>query len=109
MPSTPASVLAALALAGSLVGVGAVASAPAAQPDTRTVAVETRDDPTPPAATGDTGDTVSIECGGYDAEGDVTDEAATRIDRAPVDDAGIPLIPPVCGGYTADGEFIGDD
>lgn len=102
MPSTTASVLSALALTGALVGAGAATSAtPSATspaPSTEQVSVQTE-----PA------DRISIECGGYDAEGNVVNEEATRIDHAPVDDAGIPEIPAVCGGYTAEGEFIGDD
>lgn len=102
MPSTTASVLAALALTGAFVGAGAAISAPppatSPAPATEQVAVQTE-------AT----DRISIECGGYDADGNVMNEAATRIDHAPVDAAGIPEIPAVCGGYTAEGEFIGDD
>lgn len=50
---------------------------------------------------------ISIECGGYDADGDVAVPAAVEIGTltlAPGD-----AIPAVCGGYTADGTFIGDD
>lgn len=103
MPSTPASLLAALALTGALVGVSASTSAPTPTPSTAPVSVETQ------TRAPDHTDSVAIECGGYDEHGAVVTEAATRIDRAPVDDAGVPLIPAVCGGYTADGTFIGDD
>lgn len=101
MPSTSATALAALAVAGTLVGVGVTSSGPAAAPPdapaTRPVSADT------------TRDTVPIECGGYDADGHVVNERATRIDRVPADPAGMPRIPAVCGGYTADGTFIGDD
>lgn len=106
MLSSPASVLSALALAGALVGVGVSTAGTPSQPATQTISAETSDG-SPDAAPAR--DSISIECGGYDAEGRVMNEAATRIDRAPVDAAGIPEIPAVCGGYTADGAFIGDD
>jgi hypothetical protein len=97
MPSTPTSVLTVLALAGVLVGTGVTNAGTSGSPRTEPVSVETATD------------TVAIECGGYDEDGTVVNEAATRIDRAPVDDAGVPEIPAVCGGYTAEGVFIGDD
>ncbi|MBW3658519.1 MAG: hypothetical protein KY457_07765 [Actinobacteria bacterium] len=102
MPSTTASVLAALALTGALVGAGAATfdTPSATSPTPATEQVSVRTEPT---------DRISIECGGYDADGNVVHEAATRIDHARVDAAGIPEIPAVCGGYTAEGEFIGDD
>lgn len=108
MPSTPASLLAALALTSALVGVTASTSATTA-PSTRAVSVETQDGMPDADRAPEHTDTIAIECGGYDEDGAVVTEAATRIDRAPVDAAGIPEIPPVCGGYTADGTFIGDD
>lgn len=53
--------------------------------------------------------TTEIDCGGYDADGEVVTPEATRIDTAPVGPDGVPRIPAVCGGYTTDGHFIGDD
>jgi hypothetical protein len=52
---------------------------------------------------------VEIECGGYDEDGNLIHEAATRIERAPVDIHGVPDIPAICGGYTEDGTFVGDE
>lgn len=115
MPSSPAPVLAALALAGALVGVGVSTSGAPSEPTMTPVSAEIRERPTGTQA-GATEDaaaedaaTIPIECGGYDEHGAVVNEEATRIDRAPVDAAGIPSIPLVCGGYTADGTFVGDD
>lgn len=53
--------------------------------------------------------TIPIECGGYDADGEVVNPAATDIDEASVTADGVIEIPAVCGGYTADGILIGDD
>lgn len=52
---------------------------------------------------------IEIECGGYDEDGDLVHEEATRIERAPVDAHGVPDIPAICGGYTEDGDFVGDE
>ncbi len=52
---------------------------------------------------------VPIECGGYDAEGDLVNPDAARIDHAEVTPDGRIAIPAICGGYTADGAYIGDD
>ena len=110
MPATPAPVLVALALVGALVGVGVSTSAAPSEPTMTPVSAEVRERPaaTQAGAAEDVA-TIPIECGGYDEHGEVVTEAATRIDRAPVDAAGVPVIPAVCGGYTADGTFIGDD
>jgi hypothetical protein len=78
------------ALAALIIASGVAATNPAVSDD--------------PAAT-----YVEIECGGYDADGQVAEPRAIGIDRAPVLPDGTVDIPAVCGGYTADGEFIGDD
>lgn len=54
-------------------------------------------------------DHVEIECGGYDASGALVHPEAAEIDRAPLSTDGTPEIPAICGGYTEDGTFIGDD
>ncbi|MBW3618623.1 MAG: hypothetical protein KY461_00105 [Actinobacteria bacterium] len=120
MPAAPAPVLAALALAGALVGVGVSTSGAPSEPTVTPVSAELRERPhaTQDGATQDGATqagaaedvaSIPIACGGYDEHGEVVTEEATRIDRAPVDAAGVPRIPAVCGGYTADGTFIGDD
>jgi hypothetical protein len=52
---------------------------------------------------------VPIECGGYDARGDLVEPDAPPVDRAPIGPDGRPQIPDVCGGYTQDGTYVGDD
>jgi hypothetical protein len=54
-------------------------------------------------------ETVPIECGGYDETGELVHAEAAAITSAPLDESGHPVIPPICGGYTEDGVFIGDD
>ncbi len=52
---------------------------------------------------------VEIDCGGYDEDGELEEARATRIERVPVAEDGRVEVPDVCGGYTADGTFVGDD
>lgn len=54
-------------------------------------------------------ETVPIECGGYNEAGEIVNDEAAAINSAPLDEDGLPIIPAVCAGYTADGIFIGDD
>ena len=54
-------------------------------------------------------ETIEIACGGYDAAGNVVSEAAVEIGTVEVASNGPVEVPPACGGYTADGTFIGDD
>ena len=49
-----------------------------------------------------------IACGGYAADGDLLRPAAAAITHAQLTDRGLD-VPDTCGGYTEDGEFIGDD
>ncbi|MDX1621077.1 MAG: hypothetical protein R3320_08815 [Nitriliruptorales bacterium] len=55
------------------------------------------------------GNTITIECGGYDAEGNVVNAEAVDIGVLEVSTDDKMEVPEVCGGYTADGTFIGDD
>lgn len=64
-------------------------------------------DPAPPDASA-TG-TVTLSCGGYDQSGEVVNEQAAEIGTFVVDEASSLDVPDVCGGYRADGTFIGDD
>jgi hypothetical protein len=52
---------------------------------------------------------VPIECGGYDADGNLVNPEAAEIEYAEVGPDGLLIIPPACGGYTEDGVYIGDD
>ena len=50
----------------------------------------------------------AIDCGGYAADGQLLRPAATVVTHARVEDGRL-TVPATCGGYTDDGEFIGDD
>jgi hypothetical protein len=52
---------------------------------------------------------IEIDCGGFDATGNLVNPQAARIERAPLGEHGQPEIPDICGGYTVEGTFIGDD
>jgi hypothetical protein len=72
------------------------------------VSVATTVDDPDPESTSET-ETVPIECGGYNGAGEVVNAEAAAVNSAPLDETGLPIIPAVCAGYTADGVFIGDD
>lgn len=68
--------------------------------------------PAPPASAANapaSADTITLSCGGYDESGEVVNEAAVAIGTFEVPATGPIEIPPVCGGYTDQGTFIGDD
>jgi hypothetical protein len=52
--------------------------------------------------------TESIDCGGYDADGNVVNPDAAKITEVPVGADGRARIPDICGGYSQDGTYIGD-
>lgn len=56
----------------------------------------------------DSARTEVIDCGGYDADGNLVNPDAAKITEVPVDRNGRAQIPDICGGYTADGTYIGD-
>lgn len=52
---------------------------------------------------------IAIECGGYDHTGELVHPEALEVHHAPLATDGTPEIPEICGGYTEDGTFIGDE
>jgi hypothetical protein len=52
--------------------------------------------------------TETIDCGGYDADGNLVNPDAAKITEVPVGTDGRAQIPDICGGYTQDGTYIGD-
>lgn len=60
-----------------------------------------------PSAAADQGE--AIACGGYAADGDLVRPLAATTTHAIVHDDGTVEVPDTCGGYTEDGQFIGDD
>ena len=54
-------------------------------------------------------DTVELACGGYNEAGEIVNEKAVEIGTIEVPANATAQVPPVCGGFTADGVFIGDD
>lgn len=50
-----------------------------------------------------------IACGGYTAQGELLRPLAATTTSAHVDADGRLVVPATCGGYTEDGQFIGDD
>lgn len=66
-----------------------------------------RDTPEPAAAVTESA-TMTLSCGGYDAEGEVVNPSAVAIGDFETS-ASAPEVPEICGGYTEDGVFIGDD
>lgn len=52
--------------------------------------------------------TETIDCGGYDTDGNLVNPDAAKITEVPVGEDGRARIPDICGGYTEDGTYIGD-